>query len=127
MSQLRVKRTYDDIEKSDGYRILIDGMWPRGISKEDLEHDDWVKEIAPSKELREEFNHEADKWDWFQKEYKKELDDNEAAEELATNVDKQLNKSNVTLLFSAKDEDHNNALVLQEWLNDHIDNEPTNL
>src|SRR5699024_11816709 len=70
---LKIKRVYDDVSEQDGKRILVDGVWPRGIKKEDLQHDEWYKDIAPSTDLRKWFDHDPDKWEAFKKKYKKEL------------------------------------------------------
>ncbi|QUW21419.1 DUF488 domain-containing protein [Sporosarcina sp. Marseille-Q4063] len=112
---VNIKRAYDDISKKDGVRILVDRLWPRGISKEDLQIDHWMKEVAPSDELRKWFDHETEKFEGFKKKYKKELDDNnELMEELKDIVIKH--KKNVTLVYGAKDEEHNQAVVLKEIL-----------
>lgn len=110
---LKIKRVYDDISQQDGKRVLVDGVWPRGIKKEDLEHDEWMKDIAPSTDLRKWFNHDADKWDEFKKRYKKELKDHkEDLKQLKEDSDGH----NVTLLFAAKDEEHNQAVVIKEYI-----------
>lgn len=110
---LKIKRVYDDISQQDGKRVLVDGVWPRGIKKEDLEHDEWMKDIAPSTDLRKWFNHDADKWDEFKKRYKKELKDHkEDLKQLKEDSDGH----NVTLLFAAKDEEHNQAVVIKEYV-----------
>lgn len=110
---LKLKRVYDDISQQDGKRILVDGVWPRGIKKEDLEHDEWMKDIAPSKDLRKWFDHDADKWDEFKKKYKKELDDHKDDLE---KINKASDGHNVTLLYAAKDEAHNQAVVIKEYI-----------
>lgn len=116
MTQVRIKRAYDDYAASDGYRILVDRLWPRGIKKENAHVDLWLKDIAPSTELRKWFNHEPEKWPDFSQKYRKEIDANtEATQEL-----KEAFKSHktVTLLYGAKDEQHNQAVVLQKWLSE---------
>ena len=110
---IKIKRAYEPPEKKDGHRVLIDRMWPRGIKKEELEFDEWEKELAPSKELREYFGHEVSKWKTFQSRYKKELRSPEAKEKLAALAKKGF-KKNLTLVYGAKDEEHNNAVVLKE-------------
>jgi uncharacterized protein YeaO (DUF488 family) len=117
MSVINIKRAYEPIEKSDGFRILVDRLWPRGIQKEEAHFDVWLKEIAPSNELRKWFNHETDKWVVFRKNYKAELKDAAALDEL-----KELIKKHevVTLLYGAKDEQHNHAIVLKEFLENSI-------
>ena len=117
---VQLKRVYDEAKESDGMRILVDRVWPRGVSKEDAKVDEWVKEVGPTKELRQWFDHDADKYDTFKEKYKKELHQNdeqkEALEQLKTWT-KEHNK-NITLVFAAKDEKHNQATVLKEIL-DH--------
>ncbi|MCL5730782.1 MAG: DUF488 domain-containing protein [Candidatus Thermoplasmatota archaeon] len=110
---LKLKRIYEDYSPSDGYRILTERLWPRGISKEDAHIDLWVKEVAPSTELRKWFNHEDAKWDEFQERYKKELSESHHFEDLRRIVSSH---ENVTLIFSSKNESHNNAVVLYNML-----------
>ena len=113
MSDLLIKRIYLPSGNKDGYRILVDRIWPRGIKKSDANIDLWLKEIAPSTELRKWFNHEAKKWSAFKRSYLKELESN--TQEI-TLIKKQLLTSTVTLLYAAKDEQHNQAVILQEYL-----------
>lgn len=110
---ISIKRAYEKHEKDDGFRILIDRLWPRGLGKKDAKIDLWLKEIAPSDKLRKWFSHDPKKWNGFRTEYKKELKDNQELSKL-----KQISKekAKVTLLYSAKDQEHNNAIVLQEVL-----------
>ncbi|MBT2215248.1 DUF488 family protein [Virgibacillus dakarensis] len=112
-----IKRIYEDVKRDDGVRILVDRLWPRGMSKEKAELDHWMKEVGPSNELRKWFGHDPDKYDDFKKKYKKELTSGIQQEELAKlkEITKE-NDKNVTLLFSAKDEKHNQAQVLKEIL-----------
>lgn len=110
---LKIKRVYDDISQQDGKRILVDGVWPRGKKKEDLEHDEWMKDIAPSTDLRKWFNHDAEKWDEFKKKYKKELKDHKEDLKL---LKEDSDGHNVTLLYAAKDEEHNQAVVIKEYV-----------
>lgn len=91
----------------------MDGVWPRGIKKEDLEHDEWYKDIAPSTDLRKWFDHDADKWTEFKKKYKKELKDHK---ELVDQIKKDADGHNVTLLYAAKDTEHNQAVVIKEYI-----------
>ncbi|REB07267.1 DUF488 family protein [Sporosarcina sp. BI001-red] len=117
---VKIKRIYEEKEKSDGVRILVDRVWPRGVSKEDAHVDEWVKEVGPSKELRQWFDHDTDKYDDFKVKYKKELKKNEEQKEALEKL-KQLTKEHdkkVTLVFAAKDEKHNQAAVIKEIL-DH--------
>lgn len=111
---IRTRRAYDDMAKDDGYRVLIDRLWPRGVTKDKLELDDWCKDVAPSDALRKWFGHDPDKWDEFQRRYQKELDDCDAVADLIERV----KKGRVTLIYGAKDETHNNAQVLRDYLRD---------
>jgi uncharacterized protein YeaO (DUF488 family) len=110
---IHLKRAYDAPETSDGYRVLVDRLWPRGISKEDIKIDLWLKEIAPSGDLRKWFGHDPEKWNEFKKRYFKELDDRpDVVKQLADKV----NQGPVTLVFAAKDEEFNNAVAIKEFL-----------
>ncbi|AXH99142.1 DUF488 family protein [Sporosarcina sp. PTS2304] len=117
---VQIKRAYDSVEKSDGMRILVDRLWPRGVSKGDAALDEWVKDIGPSKELRQWFDHDADKYEDFKKKYKKELKENDTQREALEQLKQWTKKhnKNITLVFGAKDENHNQAAVLKEIL-DH--------
>lgn len=110
---VRVKRIYDSRSDSDGVRILVDRLWPRGLKKEDAEIDLWLKEIAPSNDLRRWFNHEAAKWSEFRERYEKELRENKPA--VAT-LEERISGSTATLLYAAKDTEHNQAIVLRDFL-----------
>lgn len=113
MKSINIKRVYDDKSKDDGYRVFIDRLWPRGVSKEDAHFDEWLKDLAPTTELRKWFNHDPDRFDEFRKRYKKEL------EEHKEELDKLRNKAKsekITLLFAAKNEEMNNAVVMKEVL-----------
>lgn len=116
MATVQIKRAYEPKEKSDGFRILVDRLWPRGIKKENLHVDVWLKEIAPSAELRKWFNHDAEKWKVFKDKYSAELKHSTVAEEIIKLV--KTHKT-VTLIYSAKDEQHNQAIVLKEFLQKH--------
>lgn len=110
---IQLKRAYEPAGEDDGCRILVDGIWPRGVSKEDLAADLWLKDLAPSKDLRQWFAHDPDKWDEFQRRYFDELD--EQNEALAALRDR-LAQGPVTLLFGARDEEHNQAVALKRYL-----------
>lgn len=113
----KIKRANEPASKTDGARILIDRLWPRGQSKEKLQLTAWVKEIAPSTELRKWFGHDPDKWEAFRKRYRAELDANpEAVAELQGLLNEH---PNATLLFMAHDEKHCNAVALAEYLREH--------
>lgn len=113
MKHVNIKRIYEPYSQADGYRILIDRLWPRGIKKEKAHVDKWLKDIAPSTALRKEFNHQPDKWQQFISAYKLELTKSAALEELLTDIDTH---EVVTLLFAAHDTEHNHALVLQDFI-----------
>ncbi len=108
---VRIKRVYDRYEPEDGRRILIDRLWPRGINKEDSKIDEWIKEIAPSTELRKWFSHDVAKWPEFRRRYKDEL---AAKSDLVKGLAEYAKKGTITLLFAAKDTEHVNAAVLKE-------------
>lgn len=114
--QLKLERIYTKPVDTDGYRLLVDRLWPRGISKVNAQLDDWVKEIGPSTELRKWFNHDPEKYPEFVKKYQAELDANPITPDFIRQVAEQLTKQPVILLFGAKDETHNQAVVLQEYL-----------
>ena len=110
---IKLKRAYELPEKSDGLRILVDRLWPRGVSKSSARIDDWLKEIAPGDALRKWFGHDPAKWTEFRKRYTGEL----AKRSQAVAQLKQLaGKGTVTLVYGAKDEQHNNAVALKEYL-----------
>jgi len=111
----KLKRIYEEPDEEDGYRILVDRLWPRGVSKERANLDGWIKDIAPSNELRKWYNHELDKWPEFKTRYLNELNEKKDLLKQLKTMAKFHEK--VTLLYSAKDEDHNNAVVLGELLN----------
>ncbi len=114
MSEIVIKRVYEDYAKADGYRILVDRLWPRGVKKEDAHLDLWLKEIAPTNELRKWYGHEVEKWEKFSEKYWTEINENNTSSEKLLEIVK--NKSKVTLLFGAKDKEHNQAVVLKKWL-----------
>lgn len=116
MNDLRIKRIYLSSEKEDGYRLLIDRLWPRGISKVKANLDEWDKTVAPSSELREWFGHEDEKFPEFEKKYRVELEHNQDAAQFAKHVKELLKTSNVTLLYGAKNETCNQAVVLKDWI-----------
>jgi uncharacterized protein YeaO (DUF488 family) len=113
----KTKRIYDSPEKSDGLRILVDRLWPRGISKSEAHIDEWMKDIAPSDELRRFYGHDISKWDEFRKRYSEELS---GKEELIKALIEKSSQGTVTLIFAAKDSEHSNAAVLKEFLGDKL-------
>jgi uncharacterized protein YeaO (DUF488 family) len=109
----KIKRVYEEPGKDDGTRILFDRLWPRGLSKEKAKVDLWMKDIAPSTELRKWFSHDPAKWSEFKTRYRAELKQNS---EQLTHLKDELKKGPATLLYGAKDQQHNEAVVLQELL-----------
>ena len=107
-----LKRAYEPAADTDGKRVLIDRLWPRGVTKDEAHIDLWVKDLAPSTELRKWFGHNPDKWDEFQKSYRAELKGNEGLPAIRA----LSRKGTVTLVYGAKDERHTHALVLKEVL-----------
>lgn len=118
---VQIKRANLPAAKSDGARILIDRLWPRGQSKDKLQLTAWVKDIAPSTELRKWFGHDPEKWEAFRKRYRAELDANPEAVEALQELLREHPKA--TLLFMAHDEKHCNAVVLAEYLREHAPRE----
>ena len=114
---IAIARVYDQISDKDGARLLVDGIWPRGVAKTDLTSHDWIKEIAPSDPLRSWFDHDPDKWGEFRNRYLHELANKPDAVERCL---KWCRKGPVTLLFSARDRDHNQAVVLRDYLNQRL-------
>ena len=112
---IRIKRVYDGVRPRDGCRVLVDRLWPRGIRKEDAAIDLWAKELAPSKDLREWFQHDPGKWDVFKDRYFKELRRNPSVWRALLERARQ---GRVTMVYAARDEDHNNAVALREFMLD---------
>jgi uncharacterized protein YeaO (DUF488 family) len=110
---IKLKRVYEPASKDDGFRILVERLWPRGMSKQRAQVDLWLKEIAPSPELRSWYAHDVEKWDEFKKRYQTELHKNPAVEELKSILH---DHETVTFVYAAHDEEHNSALVLKEFL-----------
>ncbi|MCR4393545.1 MAG: DUF488 family protein [Dehalococcoidales bacterium] len=110
---LRVKRVYDESSEEDGFRILVDRIWPRNITKYAAGVDLWLREVAPSHELRRWFGHDDQKWDEFKQKYYQELESKESQIKM---IRQKLKSGNVTLLFGAKNRIHNNAVALKEFI-----------
>lgn len=120
MKKIQKKRVYDDPEENDGYRILVDRLWPRGVKKEDLPYDLWPKEITPSNESRKNFNHEEEKFQTFKTTYLNELTENDKADKFIETVAAELKQQNVTLLYAAKDPEINHVVILKDWLEKQV-------
>lgn len=110
---VRLKRIYDEAAPDDGARVLVDRLWPRGVSKARAALDLWCRDVAPSTALRRWFNHDLVRWDAFRRRYRAELRGNDEA---IAPIRKLLGKGHVTLLFAARDKQHNEAVVLREFL-----------
>lgn len=116
-TSIRIARVYDDPDDIPGARLLVDRLWPRGIRKDSLRHDDWIPEVAPSTALRKWYGHDLGKWDAFRERYRAELIANRPA------VDRCLDwcrKGPVVLLYGKKDRDHNQAVVLRDYLREAL-------
>lgn len=114
-SKIKIKRVYEKPDKEDGIRILVDRLWPRGLTKEKARVDVWLKDIAPSTELRKWFGHDPGKWKEFRKRYHRELKGNN---EPVAQFKEQMKLGMVTLLYATIDEEHNEAIVLKEWMSE---------
>jgi uncharacterized protein YeaO (DUF488 family) len=110
---IQIKRAYEPASPRDGVRVLVDRLWPRGISRDKLKLDAWMKELAPSNELRKWFHHDVEHWSEFEKRYFKEL--GQQPEKVAE-LRKQARRRTVTLVYGARDETHNNAVALKKYL-----------
>jgi uncharacterized protein YeaO (DUF488 family) len=122
-SNVRLKRAYEPPEKTDGTRILVDRLWPRGVSKAEAKLDEWIKEIAPSTELRTWFGHDPRRWDEFRKRYRSELAEHS---ETLKDLRRRAREGPITLVYSARDEIHNDAVVLRNVILDRAEQEPSN-
>jgi uncharacterized protein YeaO (DUF488 family) len=113
---VRVKRVYDPVDGSDGYRVLIDHVWPRGVTHERARLDEWARELAPSDELRRWFAHDPARFDEFRARYRDEL---KAQREQIAELRRRASVERVTIVYAARDCDHNNAVVVAELLREH--------
>ena len=109
-SNVRLKRAYEAAEETDGVRILVDRLWPRGVSKDEARLDEWIREIAPSTELRRWFGHDPGRWGEFRKRYRTELVEHSAQ---LVDLRRRAREGPITLVYSARDENHNDAVVLR--------------
>ncbi len=115
---LQIKRAYEPPAAEDGFRVLVDRLWPRGLSKEAAAVDEWLKDVAPSAELRRWFGHDPERWPEFRVRYRKELRSPTSAAALERLRDAARTRGSVTLLFAARDTTHNHATLLLEVLNE---------
>jgi uncharacterized protein YeaO (DUF488 family) len=113
LKDIRAKRVYDPADRRDGFRVLVDRVWPRGLTKQQLQADLWLRDAAPSTTLRKWFGHDPSRWEGFKSRYFSELD--RKPETVATLLDEAA-KKRLTLLFSARDAEHNQAAALREYL-----------
>jgi uncharacterized protein YeaO (DUF488 family) len=110
---LRLKRAYEPVSRTDGMRVLVERLWPRGVSKAELQLDGWIKDVAPSTELRRWFSHDPTKWPEFRARYFRELD---SRPESWRPLLSAARRGTVTLVYSSHDEEHNNAVALEDYL-----------
>jgi uncharacterized protein YeaO (DUF488 family) len=113
---VRLKRAYDPAEPRDGYRVLVDRLWPRGVSKERAHLDEWARELAPSAELRTWFGHDPDRFAEFERRYRAEL---AAHDEKLDELRRRAREGTLTLVYGARDEEHDDAVVLAELVREH--------
>ncbi len=115
--EIRIKRVYENPDDEDGCRILVDRLWPRGISKEKAKIDFWPKDLAPSDELRHWYDHDPEKWSEFKSRYFEELNENQ---DLAKELMDRISRQRVAFVYGAKEERLNNAVALREYLRSHV-------
>ena len=118
---LKLKRAYEPGSRSDGTRVLVERLWPRGLSKESLQIDAWLKDVGPSNQLRQWFNHDPDKWPRFRARYFRELDSRPASWRPIVSAAR---RGTVTLVYSSRDKEHNNAVALKDYLQPKIHWQP---
>lgn len=120
MHDIKIERVYDPLTAADGYRVLVDRLWPRGVSKVKAALDEWARDVAPSAELRKSFAHQEERFDEFRTAYRDELDRNQAALEFAGQCREKLMGCDLVLIYAARNRACNNAVVLREWLQEHM-------
>ncbi|WP_411954868.1 DUF488 domain-containing protein [Alkalibacillus sp. S2W] len=120
MASILLKRIYDDYAETDGYRVLVDRLWPRGIKKEKAKVDYWPKVLTPSNDLRKSLHNEDMDWESFKKAYRDELESTEGVQEAVKTISEQLKQGDVTLLFASKNTQQNHAQVLKGWLEQRV-------
>lgn len=120
MTEIRMKRVYDTASSEDGYRILVDRLWPRGLKKDAVPYDLWAKTISPSPEARVDFAHKKDKMEDFRQRYLHELENNPNGKTFLRTVSEQLSSQNVTLIYAAKDPVINHVVILKSWIESRL-------
>ncbi|HCM89846.1 MULTISPECIES: DUF488 family protein [Vagococcus] len=121
MTSIQIKRVYAPVSKDDGFRILIDKLWPRGKKREEVMLNDWAKEITPSTKIRKIFAHKEENFSQFKVDYLNELNENPSSKEFVQKVNKELKKQDVTFLYGAKDPNINHAVILKEFVEKELD------
>jgi len=118
MTLVKLKRVYEDWDKSDGYRVLVDKLWPRGVKKEELQFDLWAKDVTPSSDIRKWFHQDVDnRWDGFVSMYRRELNESQAVKNF---IDSIKAYPVVTLLYAAKNAEHNHAIILKNFIDENL-------
>lgn len=116
MNTINMKRIYDPVSETDGFRVLVDRLWPRGITREKAQVDIWAKEVTPTSALRKEYHQHPDRFDAFRSQYNEELGKNEETAPFIALIKQKLEEGNVTFLTAAKNVEANHALILKEWV-----------
>jgi uncharacterized protein YeaO (DUF488 family) len=114
---IKLKRVYEKADDSDGFRVFVDRLWPRGVSKEEAKFDEWMRDIAPSDELRKWFGHDPDKWDEFKRLYRGEL---ASKDELVNKLIEDAKGEDITLLYASREKKYNNVVVLKNVLEERM-------
>jgi uncharacterized protein YeaO (DUF488 family) len=117
MVSIWIRRAYEEPTRNDGYRVLVDRVWPRGVSREELEIDEWIRDLAPSTRLRRWFDHDPARWEEFRRRYFQELRGKEGT---IRGLLERIQRGRVTLVYGARDPDHNNAVALRAFLEKRI-------
>jgi uncharacterized protein YeaO (DUF488 family) len=119
--EIRMRRAYEKPDQKDGFRVLVDRVWPRGVRKDDLRLDAWLKEVAPSTQLRKWFGHDPDKWTEFKRRFASELNDRPEARQALEELEKRSRQGRVTLVYGARETRYNNAAALKDYLEENAD------
>ncbi|HEX6922996.1 MAG TPA: DUF488 domain-containing protein [Bacillales bacterium] len=116
MAMIQMKRVYEEVSDQDGRRVLVDRVWPRGVSKEKAQLDEWMKEVAPSPDLRKWFGHRQERFEAFKESYEKELAESTERQEAVEKLRDWEDGQTVTLVYAAKDQEHNHVVVLRDFV-----------